>query len=1095
MISVGKKSVRIPSAYRNSTDSQEIQFEDVEAWEATTDTYSITVKGRPRSEFIMENAADLYSVMSRKLSTRRWRGVVGGIKEGCGLGGIFTVAKAPLGTPATVEFKDECLIVTDRSLLGKKGGVPVREIPYTQIESWEAGVGEWGLDLTIPGKHASAGKYKLAFMVSLNDMNAMRAELDSRVKTIEVIGSLLLLDGESLEEDEALLNEEERRKDGSIETREIYLEPIFRLDEASFSEEEKPKPKPYFGKKKKKNLKEEALETGIRFVAMMMPAGRPVVVFLDEDSMRVTARNDTSDILKSALYNEIEGWEASAEIWRYTVKGRDVAFMTDTALEMKEILTSKVTTVKWDIEMGDIKACDEKGKKIKIFTASGGQQELTFKESGLLFSDVSGQKHTMKILGYHEIKWQHINMGSWGITLDDAHETQVRYTTPQVDEIRTEMSKRLNFKVIRGFCELADTKGENIERVSPIEMQSTIRKEPSVDKTLKASSKTSKTSKSIIKTLPSIASFPVLWMPDGASVRLNFTDEGLQLVDRADASRVLKACSYQDVEHWEEEADVELFGYTANGKVIKVVSKDAILMKDLIVSKVRTTQWNGKVGSLTDFAEEGPQFTVLQRGVQTTIDFRATCLLITDRSQTGQNVKGGVRRVAYGDIEWWHLRTDDFGLTLRKDSENLLFATDQRQELREELEQRVVTRCLTCYTSPTDVASPSPNNSSPSSPTSPSSAFNHSAYKEKQDKAQKDQAELDSRLALSNTWRETQAAVPFKGVIMEPSGEQVVVWIGESEISVTQGAKARARELLTMSYYEAEGWSVTHDSWSIFVRGREFAFHSQKASEIHLEFSQNISTMEWNGVVAAPLAEVDRVGIERFTVLKAPLGNMVKLEFKPDAIHIQLTTSKQPPTVVRYEEVLTWTLKEESWGFTTADSKPEIFLTDESDAVHFAFVARFSGNSSCKGSKLIYPIPDKGPTCMRDLAWIQAVSIPLVAPEQTVIQPAAGVYDRSRVQRAASKGKKFSCMMQPTGEQVCLLMSEATLQVTSRHDTKDVLKEFPYASMTISDEVVEAIFSFHARERVFSFVSDEAEDIKEAAIEMMNAEPPQSAVA
>ena len=166
---------------------------------------------------------------------------------------------------------------------------------------------------------------------------------------------------------------------------------------------------------------------------------------------------------------------------------------------------------------------------------------------------------------------------------------------------------------------------------------------------------------------PPLASFLAVLHPEGASVQLLFSETGVRIVGSGLRS-LEKEIHYDEIESWEEDAYKELFRFAARGKDLKLVTKDAAAMRDLVIPRVDTTIWQGEIGSVVESSADGSMFPVMKLpiGSQATVEFKSEHLVVTDRSQLG--VKGGVavREIPYGDMVSWRVDQGLWGIHCRE---------------------------------------------------------------------------------------------------------------------------------------------------------------------------------------------------------------------------------------------------------------------------------------------------------------------------------------------------------------------------------------------------------------------------------------------
>ena len=174
-----------------------------------------------------------------------------------------------------------------------------------------------------------------------------------------------------------------------------------------------------------------------------------------------------------------------------------------------------------------------------------------------------------------------------------------------------------------------------------------------------------------------IADFSALLQPEGTHVKAYFSETGVRIVGSGLRS-LEKEIHYDEIESWEEDAYKELFRFAARGKDLKLVTKDAAAMRDLVIPRVDTTIWQGEIGSVVESSADGSMFPVMKLpiGSQATVEFKSEHLVVTDRSQLG--VKGGVavREIPYGDMLTWSAGKGEWGFTARGDV-SFAFVTDQ----------------------------------------------------------------------------------------------------------------------------------------------------------------------------------------------------------------------------------------------------------------------------------------------------------------------------------------------------------------------------------------------------------------------------------
>ena len=110
---VGWTHFRVTDREHRGRVLRELELRHIKEWSATAETFTLQPEGKPAMEFVLpEDAVRFYRIMSSRLNTVEIRGVAGQVKPGVEEGGSYTVSKAPLGTPATVEFQAERLVVT-----------------------------------------------------------------------------------------------------------------------------------------------------------------------------------------------------------------------------------------------------------------------------------------------------------------------------------------------------------------------------------------------------------------------------------------------------------------------------------------------------------------------------------------------------------------------------------------------------------------------------------------------------------------------------------------------------------------------------------------------------------------------------------------------------------------------------------------------------------------------------------------------------------------------------------------------------------------------------------------------------------------------
>jgi len=285
-------------------------------------------------------------------------------------------------------------------------------------------------------------------------------------------------------------------------------------------------------------------------------------------------------------------------------------------------------------------------------------------------------------------------------------EESITFSVRNAEEIREEMEKRLATVLVRGTCEMAPAgsklaMGRRSRRPSIMLDRMEVR-ESLQESSLQQGGVDVGQGGDVTK-----ATFSALLQPGGEPVKILYTERGLCMVDGRDSRKVISAFSYSDIEMWEEDTECELFGFAAprgqsdKYKVVNLVTMDGPHMREMLMIHLHTTEWHGKVSGRTSYMVDGGEFKVMRLplGTQASVEFKASCLVITDRTQI--KIKGGVavREITYDSITSWHVDAGLWGFESLSGL-NFKFATDLVMEMRVELEKRVLTTSLFGKTSP-----------------------------------------------------------------------------------------------------------------------------------------------------------------------------------------------------------------------------------------------------------------------------------------------------------------------------------------------------------------------------------------------------------
>ena len=88
-------------------------------------------------------------------------------------------------------------------------------------------------------------------------------------------------------------------------------------------------------------------------------------------------------------------------------------------------------------------------------------------------------------------------------------------------------------------------------------------------------------------------------------------------------------------------------------------------------------------------------------------------------------------------------------------------------------------------------------------------------------------------------------------------------------------------------------------------------------------------------------------------------------------------------------------------------------------------------------------------------------------------------------------GRRFPALQHPTGAPVLIVCGMEALQIVSRQSQTEVQSEFGYSELQqVRMTSEEGLWAFSARDRLFTFITDDGEKIVEGISEMGGFPPP-----
>jgi len=287
-----------------------VPYEQLQAWEASIGSWSIRARDR-NFDFLGDQSEEMQIELCSRINTVDWEGTMGSIRSVLPSDTRkFSVMKAPLGTAASVEFKQEAVFVVDLSVRDKKDKVPPHEILYGSVISWQTGDGKWSF--------ADDRGRKWQFMS--DQVEDMHLTMMSRFHGHTSLSGTLIR-GPATEHN-AIPRSRLETLYGPLELVEAATPDLVKS------------PKKQKKAREKSPLRRESSVPSFR--ALMQPLGTAVLLRCGDAGLVVTARSDPDKTLKEFGYGEMQAHESSEELWSFRARDRDFAFVSEDASSIQE---------------------------------------------------------------------------------------------------------------------------------------------------------------------------------------------------------------------------------------------------------------------------------------------------------------------------------------------------------------------------------------------------------------------------------------------------------------------------------------------------------------------------------------------------------------------------------------------------------------------------------------------------------------------------------------------------------------------------------------------------------------------------------------
>jgi len=558
-------SVQVTDPAEPSTALRSLQYDEIQEWDAEPERelFSIRAKGR-LEQFVALKSEAMRELLIANIKTITWHGYSSkGIVHTFPDGSTYSVAKSPLGTPATLQFKAHALVITDRTQVGIKGGVPVREVPYGDIQVWHVGLGTWGIELQ--------GGLELEF--ATEEIEAIRADFDKRIECDRFAGSCQLpppIDN----------TPRSLRRLAELAAREERAAQLARLQQEAIDTDEKwtetQNPKSFVN-------------------VLMQPSGATVLIRIGNSELSVL---QSGVQVLSVPYSQLESWEATTHTWHIGARSRIFQFISEQSPALMTELCRRVVTRDWRGKVQQPPQNAGDGNKFRVMKAPlGTAASVEFKADRLIIID-QGQ-HTLKKgrlvaqeYPFSEVTGWSSADGAYSVELGDR---KFDFLTDQVDAMRANMLEHFPGNIVlHGSNFIAQEAGNPEEGPLPIEV---LEEEQEVQQEIEVKQRYASPAKPTGLAEEFCARdrrFPAYALPSGQPILLIRGETVLRVTTRENLGDVVNEFPYAEIKNCSFED--ELLSFCARGREFSFSVDDAFRLQQ-------------QIASLVEFGKDGPAVT------------------------------------------------------------------------------------------------------------------------------------------------------------------------------------------------------------------------------------------------------------------------------------------------------------------------------------------------------------------------------------------------------------------------------------------------------------------------------------------------------